>query len=77
MCFEFSKMENMVAVRWARKNSTYDGVVQYVHFSLIKEIDQHGNVVVLWPRKGKKSEIWKGRLEPADLKSSPEQAPAG
>ena len=54
---------DMVAIRWIRKNSVYDGVVQFVNRSLIKEVDGHGKATVLWPRKGREPDTWTGILE--------------
>ena len=47
----------MVAIRWCRPNSVYDGVVQFVSRSLVKSIDEEGNVTVLWPRKGHEPDV--------------------
>ena len=54
---------DMVAYRWIRKKGVYDGVVQFINRSLIKEIDCHGRATVLRPRKGREPNIWTGTLE--------------
>ena len=54
--------EDMVAVKWARPNSVYDGVVQYISPSLIVKEEEEGNVVVHWPRKGREPAVWRGQL---------------
>ena len=54
---------DMVAIRWIRKHSVYDGVVQFVSRSLKKEIDDHGRATVLWPRKGREPDTRIGTLE--------------
>ena len=59
---EAQELEEMVGVTWNRPNGVYHGVVQYISSSLVKEVDKEGNVKIHWPRKGNKSEIWKGQL---------------
>ena len=46
-------------------NSIYNGVVQFVSKSLVKSVDDEGNVTVLWPRKGREPDVWMGTWEPA------------
>ena len=31
--------------------------------SLVKSVDEEGNAIVLWPRKGQKPDIWKGTVK--------------
>lgn len=52
--------DDMLPVRWNRPNSVHDGVIQYISSTLVKEADDQGNIEVLWPRKGRKPELWKG-----------------
>ena len=58
----------MVAIRWCRPNSVFDGVVQFVSKSVVKSVDEEGNAVVLWPRKGREAEVWRGTVEPSKSK---------
>ena len=60
----------MVAIRWCRPNSVFNGVVQFVSKSLVKNVDEEGNAIVLWPRKGREPDIWKGMVE----QSSPSES---
>ena len=60
----------MVAIRWCRPNSVFDGVVQFISKSLVKSVDEEGNAVVLWPRKGWEPDVWRGTVKPSSLSKS-------
>ena len=61
----------MIAIKWKRPNSIYDGVVQYVSKSLVKSIDSMGNATVLWPRKGREPDTWIGEVQSEGIASQP------
>ena len=52
-------LTDMVPVKWIKPGSRHHNVVHYVHQDLIHPTDTADQVIVFWPRKGKKkAEKW-------------------